>query len=102
MTKTEYDQKVKELAEVYRKGIDDLQAEFERTYDTYKVGDVVRSKEGFRTYMKVVNVRFVRDRSRIIVMLDCRTVNNKGKEYPQSFTRSVKDDTVNFKMANEQ
>ena len=97
MTKQQYDERATELLEQHREKILALQKEFMEKYDEFKSGDIVKSREGYRAYLKVRRVEFKVDRSKVLVLLHCISTNKDGEVYNRSYERIVKADSVTSK-----
>jgi len=85
------------LLEQHREKILALQKEFMEKYDEFKPGDIVKSREGYRAYLKVRRVEIKTDRSKVLVVLHCTSTNKNGEIYNRSYERIVKADSVTSK-----
>lgn len=94
MTKQQYDERATELLEQHREKILALQKEFMEKYEEFKPGDIVKSREGYRAYLKVRRVEIKTDRSKVLVLLHCISTNKDGEVYNRSYERIVKADSV--------
>lgn len=97
MTKADYDSELKNMLAEFDRKVELLQQKYAREYSGFRVGDLVRSRTGFKMTCKILEVNHFAEGKVVHTVLTVIGTTKDGKEHSKSRIMKVQDnDMINL------
>jgi hypothetical protein len=94
MSRAEYENEMQALIASHEGAIKALQMRYAKAYDKFRVGDLVRGVNGWRSYFKIKKIAHFVEGHELYTVLTVVTVKKSGETYSNSFENTVRDEDV--------